>query len=82
MKELIARWTNESPKFFKKIIALGLILGGIGTTILATPESTLNFPAWIDAAAEKMVWIGGIVAIVAKFTVADASVLPKEEPKA
>lgn len=81
MKEIIKRWTAESPAFFKKIIFLGITLGAIGTAIMTTPVETFDFPEWLDKIAGHLVGIGAIAAIIAKFTVADTSVLKKEETK-
>ncbi len=77
MKEIIIRLTNETPSFFKKIIALGLTIGGVGAAILALPTSIIILPEIVTTIAGYMVASGVIAASLAKLTVADNSVLPK-----
>ena len=81
MNTLIARFTNESPSFFKKIVAIGLTLGTVGAGIASAPVGM--FTDKIQTIGGYFAAIGYMAALVAKTTVADASVLvKKEEPKA
>jgi len=78
MKELIARFSNPSPTFFKKIQVLGVSILGIGTALVATP----GLPAAIVTIGGYMITGGTIATIVAKFTVSDSAVLPEKKDEA
>lgn len=74
LTELLNRWDQESPKFFKRVGALAVTVGVIGGAILATkldPANTIRFGQVIYDIAEHMVSIGIIAKIVAASTVKD-----------
>lgn len=77
MNEIIKRLTNESPKFFKRIQAIGIVLGSIGATILLIPSDIVVLPEIVNKMAGYFVAIGAVAAAVAKSTVKDSSVLDK-----
>lgn len=83
MKEIIKRFSAESPSFFKKIQALGLTLGGVGGVIMSLPElaPTVQLPEIIVKLAGYFVVAGLVSAAIAKTTVKDTSVLEKDEVK-
>lgn len=83
MKELWIRLTSDTPTFFKKIIKIGLVVAGVGTTILALPVTlaaagvTIAIPALVTTIGGYMFAGGTIAATIAKTAVSDTSVLPK-----
>ncbi len=76
MKEIIARISNESPKFFKKIKIIGVSLVGIGSALAAAP---IVLPAAIITISMHLITVGTVMTIVAQFTVSDNEVLPKKD---
>ena len=76
MKEIIARISNESPKFFKKIKIIGVALVGIGSSIAMAP---IAMPLVLVAMSTHLITAGTIMTIVASCTVSDPEVLPKKD---
>ncbi len=76
MNELITRITSESPKFFKRIVAIGLTLGAIGTAIATMPAGIMVLPPALTALSGYFITAGVVAAAIAKTTVSDSSVLP------
>jgi ABC-type xylose transport system permease subunit len=62
------RWDAKTPKFFKKIIKLGVGVGVVGGVIATLPVS---LPAAIVTLGGYMVATGTVTAAVAKLTVED-----------
>lgn len=81
MKEILKRLTSESPKFFKRIQALGITFGAIGGAIMAIPASVVALPAIVVTMGGYFVAVGIVAAAVAKTTVSDPSVLKTENAK-
>ncbi len=79
MKEILTRITSESPTFFKRIQAIGLSIGSIGTTILLIPASLVALPAVVLTIAGYMVAVGLVAAGGAALPVKDPSVLTKKD---
>lgn len=83
MKTLKARWNGETPSFFKKIIKLGLYIGGVGAAILGLPTAlaatgiTIAVPAIVTTVGGYFVAAGAFSASVGKLTV----VAPEELPE-
>ena len=75
MKEILIRITSPSPSFFKKIGKLGLALTAIGG-ILVVPG--IAIPASLIPIGGYLITGGLVAAAVAKVTVSDDSLLPKE----
>jgi hypothetical protein len=67
--DLIDRLGAPTPKFFKKIIKIGLTIGAIGGGLLAIPTSIVLLPAAIITAAGYMAATGTVAAFVAKTAV-------------
>lgn len=80
MNTIWKRLTSESPRFFKNIQAVGIILGAIGGVIVTLPEvmPSIILPEFIVKVAGYFVVAGLVSAAIAKTTVADASVLEKK----
>ncbi len=79
MKEIITRFSSESPKFFKRIQAIGISLGAIGGAIVAMPTGIVVLPAAVVTMGGYFVAIGIVAAAVAKTTVTDSSVLQPQQ---
>lgn len=84
MKEIIQRLKSPTPKFWKKVIRLGLYLGGIGGTILLAPvtleQAGINgvvLPPIIAKAAEILSIAGVVASGLAKLTVDDKAIKEK-----
>lgn len=67
LTELNNRITSESPKFFKKLQALGLYLIGASTTVLAIPA----IPENVKIIASYALTAGLVLAAVSKLPVKD-----------
>jgi hypothetical protein len=65
---LIKRMKGETPKFFKRIITIGVSLFGIGSAILVAQQSGVTFPEGVLYAAQQCIWIGSIATIISKLT--------------
>lgn len=80
MNEFLARWSTESPSFFKRIAGIGKFLVGAGGIImaacLAAPETiSASVLEYLKLASSYMVFGGGIMAAVAQLTVKDTEEL-------
>lgn len=74
---LYKRFNFESPLFFKRLTDFGVLLGSIGGSILLS-KMEYNYPEWLLILADRMVIVGAVTAIVAKFTVKDTSELEND----
>ena len=81
MKTLLARWAAPTPKFFKIIRNVGLVIGAVGTAILTAPVA---LPAAIVSNSGYLVTAGAIATAVSQLTVlqedAPPSSLETDEP--
>ena len=79
MKELFARWSMESPEFFKRLNKLALWLVGVSGAILLLdiPEG-VHIPAIVMSGAKYIVFIGGAIFGTGKATVASTSTLEQK----
>lgn len=84
MNEIIKRVKSPTPKFFQKVIKLGLTLGVAGGSILLAPATLaqmgvqgVELPALVAKAAEYMAIIGAVAAALAKTTVDDKPKQPQ-----
>jgi len=66
MKTLLARWAAPTPKFFKIIRNVGLVIGAVGTAILTAPVA---LPAAIVSISGYLVTAGAIATAVSQLTV-------------
>lgn len=60
MKEITKRWNAQTPRFFKKLINIGLGIGIIGATLVTFP-----FTASVGAV---LVTVGTTVSAISKLT--------------
>lgn len=70
LKETIRRTVLSTPSHFKKLIYILISLSAIGVGIQQMPES-IHVPDFIRTAADHLIWIGAIAALVAKQAVKD-----------
>jgi len=83
LNELWNRWTETSPKFFKKLIAFGAWLTAAGGGLIGIPAALtaiipkeVNFDlSLLGTIASYMVLAGLIISVVAKLPVNDTKKL-------
>ena len=68
MKDLKERWNSKTPKFWKKVQRIAILVGAVAGTIIAAPVA---LPAAVITAAGYAVAIGTAVATVSQFTIED-----------
>lgn len=68
METLKERWNSKTPKFWKKVQRIAILVGAVAGTIIAAP---IALPAAVITAAGYAVAIGTAVATVSQFTVED-----------
>ena len=68
VKEAKRRWFAKTPKFFKKVIKVGIGVGVIGGIIATLP---VTLPAAVVTLGGYMVATGTVAAAIAKLTVED-----------
>lgn len=66
VKEAGKRLTRPTPKFFKKLIKIGLTIGAVSGAVLAAP---ITLPALVVTIAGYGLTVGTVTAIVAKTAV-------------
>lgn len=64
--QIIKRAKSPTPKFFKKVRNIGLVLATVGTTIIAAPVA---LPAVLVKIAGYMAVAGGVASAVSQTTV-------------
>ena len=67
---IIERITAPTPKFFRTLRTVGILLGTVGGVILAAPVA---LPAALVAAGGYIVLAGGIITAVSQTTVEDTA---------
>lgn len=76
--QFLARLTSETPIFFKKIVALGVTLVGLGGGIMALQEiKIIHLPDVIWTIAQYCIGIGTAIGIVAKSATTDPDLQAK-----
>jgi hypothetical protein len=76
MKDLKERWNSKTPKFWKKVQRIAILVGAVAGTIIAAP---IALPAAVITVAGYAVAVGTAVATVSQFTVEDKSVNTEED---
>ena len=64
MNNLIKRWNSPTPKFWKKVQEVGVMIGSLGL-VLVTP------PVGLTVIGGYMITAGSIVGILSQLTVND-----------
>jgi uncharacterized membrane protein HdeD (DUF308 family) len=70
---IIKRVKAPTPKFFKVLRNIGLVLAAIGGTILAAP---IVLPIMVTTVAGYMAVAGGVVSAVSQLTTSEEDVAP------
>lgn len=70
--EVIKRWKSETPSFWKKVQRIGLIAGGLGAVIIASP---IALPAAIVSIGGYLTLAGSVAATLSQLTIEDKEVL-------
>ena len=65
--ELSNRWTENSPKFFKKLQYIGLYLASVGGGLTAIP----GVPEKLSQIGGYLLTAGAVIAVIAKLPVKD-----------
>jgi uncharacterized membrane protein HdeD (DUF308 family) len=65
MKKVIRRLTAPTPKFFKVLRNIGLVLGAVGGTILAAP---IALPVVATSIGGYLAVAGGVISAVSQLT--------------
>lgn len=65
MTSLMKRWAAPTPKFFKTLRNVGIVVGAIGTAILTAP---VTLPAALITISGYMVTAGGVATAVSQLT--------------
>ena len=65
MSKIIDRAKAPTPKFFKVLRNIGLIMAGVGTVLLTAPVS---LPAAVVTIGGYLVTAGGVATAVSQFT--------------
>ena len=66
MKKVIERVQSPTPKFFKKLRNIGLVLATVATTVVAAPVA---LPAVVIKIAGYLAVVGGIAGAVSQTAV-------------
>ena len=72
MKKIVNRATAPTPKFFKVLRNVGLVLAAVGGTILASP---IALPVLVTTIGGYMAVAGGVLTATSQLTTTDDSVL-------
>lgn len=72
MKKIVNRATAPTPKFFKVLRNVGLVLAAVGGTILAAP---IALPVLVTTIGGYMAVAGGVLTATSQLTTTDDSVL-------
>ena len=70
MKKIVNRATAPTPKFFKVLRNVGLVLAAVGGTILAAP---IALPALVTTIGGYMAVAGGVLTATSQLTTTDDS---------
>ena len=77
MSEIIDRAKAPTPKFFRVLRNIGLIMAGVGTVLLTAPVS---LPAAVVTIGGYLVTAGGVVTAVSQITnISDDAISEKKE---
>lgn len=77
MSDIIERVKAPTPKFFRVLRNIGLIMAGIGSVLLTAPVS---LPATLVTIGGYMVTAGGVATVVSQITnIADDAIGEKTE---
>jgi uncharacterized membrane protein HdeD (DUF308 family) len=73
---IIKRIKSPSPKFFKVLRNIGLVLAAVGGTILAAP---IALPVVVTSIGGYLAVVGGVVSAVSQLTTKEDEILRKAQ---
>jgi ABC-type xylose transport system permease subunit len=73
MKTILARWVSPTPKFFKKVRNIGLVMGALGTAIVTAPVS---IPILASTIGGYLVAAGGVITAISQLTTSQDEATP------
>ncbi|GGD35395.1 hypothetical protein [Flavobacterium orientale] len=73
---LVDRAKAPTPKFFKVLRSLGLVIAGVGGTLVAAP---IVLPAVVVTVGGYMAVAGSVLSAVSQITTADCTTEPEDE---
>ena len=73
---IIKRAKAPTPKFFRILRSIGLIIAAVGGTILAAP---VGLPVLVTSLGGYLIVAGGVLSAVSQVTVEDASLKATKE---
>ena len=76
MNKILERAKAPTPKFFKVLRTIGLVIAAIGGTILTAP---ISLPAVVVSAGGYLAVAGGVMSAVSQVTVDDSAKKEAEE---
>jgi hypothetical protein len=76
-KLLYARWRAETPKFWKKIVIKGAILGTVATGIAQAPDEKF-VPEIVKKIAQDVAFVAYGISIAAKCTTNEPEISEKQ----
>ncbi len=68
MKKIIARAKAPTPRFFKKIKTIGIVVAAVGSAVLASP---VVLPAAVISIAGYLLLAGSVMGAVSQLTVSE-----------
>jgi hypothetical protein len=71
---LIERWTSNSPKLFKTITNISVIIGAVASIVLLMP---ITIPAWLTVLLGFLIAFSGGFGISSKLTTDDDKIIEK-----
>lgn len=74
--ELKERWNCRTPKFWKKVQKIGIVLGVIGGAILGLP---ISLPVAVVSASGYLIVAGSVTAALSQLTKEDEIIFSKKE---
>lgn len=69
------RWSAKTPKFWKKVQRVGIVIGAIGGAIMTAP---VTLPAAVITTAGYLIATGGVIATMSQLTVEDLAKLEED----
>jgi ABC-type xylose transport system permease subunit len=79
MNTIKRRWAAPTPKFFKKLRNIGIVIGSIGTALLTAPVS---LPVAVVTVSGYLVAAGSVIGVVSQLTVeGEGQQLNDEQPQ-
>jgi ABC-type xylose transport system permease subunit len=70
------RWSAKTPKFWKNVQKVGIVLGAIGGAIMTAP---VTLPAAVVTTAGYLIATGGVIATMSQMTVEDLKELEESQ---